>query len=322
MYYTARGRILMDKEWMEVKVITTSEAVEAVSGIFYNTNVEGVSIEDPEDLEFKKKHPGDWDYFDESILSSKEDAILKGYYKFDENFDEYVTYIKQSVAKLGDFDINKGKGIVTVTKVNEQDWENNWEKYYKPAKVGNNMVVKPLWENYEKKPNEKIINLNPGMAFGTGTHETTKMCIIALEKYIKSGDTVFDIGCGSGILAITSSLLGALKVIGVDLDEVAVTSAKENVLHNDLTNVQILHGDLLDVVKGKANIVVANIIADVIIHLCDVIPQFLISGGHFIASGIINDKKDEVVQKLNQSGFEIIEVTKDGEWTAVVSKLK
>ena len=312
----------MDKEWMEVKVITTSEAVEAVSGIFYNTNVQGVSIEDPEDLEFKKKHPGDWDYFDESVLSNKEDAILKGYYKYGENFDGYVKYIKESVAKLGDFDINKGKGIVTVTKVNEQDWENNWKKYYKPVKVGNNMVVKPLWEDYEKKPDEKIINLNPGMAFGTGTHETTKMCIIALEKYVTEEDTVFDIGCGSGILAITSSLLGAQKVIGVDLDEVAVTSAKENVLHNDLTNVQILHGDLLDVVKGKANVVVANIIADVIIYLCDVIPKVLVSGGYFIASGIINDKKDEVVQKLNQSGFEIIEVTKDGEWTAVVSKLK
>ena len=307
---------------MEVAVVTTSEAVEAVSGIFYNTNVQGVSIEDPEDLEFKKKHPGDWDYFDESVLSNKEDAILKGYYKFDEKFEQYVEYIKESVSKLGDFDIKKGKGIVTVTKVNEQDWENNWKKYYKPTKVGKNMIIKPLWEDYDKKPGELIINLNPGMAFGTGTHETTKMCIVALEKYIKSGDLVFDIGCGSGILAITSALLGASKVTGVDLDEVAVTSAKENVQHNNLTNVEILHGDLLDVVKGKANIVVANIIADVIIYLSDVIPKFLNQGGYFIASGIINDKKDEVIEKLTHSGFEIVEVTKDGEWTAVVSKLK
>lgn len=307
---------------MEVAVVTTSEAVEAVSGIFYNTNVQGVSIEDPEDLEFKKKHPGDWDYFDESVLSNKEDAILKGYYKFDEKFEQNVQYIKESVSKLGDFDIKKGKGIVTVTKVNEQDWENNWKKYYKPTKVGKNMVIKPLWEDYDKKPGELIINLNPGMAFGTGTHETTKMCIVALEKYIKSGDLVFDIGCGSGILAITSALLGASKVTGVDLDEVAVTSAKENVQHNNLTNVEILHGDLLDVVKGKANIVVANIIADVIIYLSDVIPKFLNQGGYFIASGIINDKKDEVIEKLTHSGFEIVEVTKDGEWTAVVSKLK
>lgn len=307
---------------MEVTIVTSSEAVEAVSGIFYNTNVKGVSIEDPEDLEFKKKHPGDWDYFDESILNTKEDAILKGYYKFDEHFDEYVEYIKDSVAKLGDFEINKGKGIVTVTKVNEQDWENNWKKYYKPTKIGNNIVVKPIWENYEKKPKEKIINLDPGMAFGTGTHETTRMCIIALEKYIKVDDIVFDIGCGSGILAIASSLLGASKVTGVDLDQVAVTSAKENVKYNNLTNVEILHGDLLDVVKGKANIVVANIIADIIMFLSDIIPQFLISGGYFIASGIINDRKEDVIQKLNQAGFEIIEVTKDGEWTAVVSKLK
>jgi ribosomal protein L11 methyltransferase len=307
---------------MEVTVVTSSDAVEAVSGIFYNTNVKGISIEDPKDLEFKKKHQGDWDYFDESMLNIKEDAIMKGYYKLDENFDEYVKYIKESVAKLGDFKINKGKGIVITTKVNEEDWENNWKKYYKPTKIGENMVVKPLWEDYEKQSKEKVINLDPGMAFGTGTHETTRMCIVALEKYIKNGDIVFDIGCGSGILAIASSLLGASKVTGVDLDQVAVASAKENVQYNNLTNVEIIHGDLLEVAKGKANIVVANIIADVIMHLSDIIPQFLTSDGYFIASGIINERKEDVINKLEGAGFEIIEVTIDGEWTAIVSKLK
>lgn len=311
----------MDKNWIEVTVVTSSEATEAVAGFFYNTGVKGVSIEDSEDVEFKKKNPGDWDYFDETILNIKEGAVVKGYFKEDENFQEYLSYIKEGVEKLPEYGFEKGEGIVTAAKVNEEQWENNWKKYYKPTKVGERIVIKPIWEQYEKKEEELIVELDPGMAFGTGTHETTRMCIKALEKYVNPNSTVFDIGTGSGILAITAAKLGADRVIGVDLDPVAVDSAKNNVSFNDIKNIEILYGDLMEVVKGKANIVVANIIADVIIFLTETVKEFIEEKGYFVASGIILERRESVVKKLEQCGFEIVEVMEDGEWVCIVSKL-
>jgi ribosomal protein L11 methyltransferase len=311
----------MDKNWIEVTVVTSSEATEAVAGFFYNSGVKGVSIEDSEDVEFKKKNPGDWDYFDETILNIKEGAVVKGYFKEDENFQESLEYIKESVNKLPEFGFSKGEGIVTAAKVNEEQWENNWKKYYKPTKVGEKIVVKPIWENYEKKEDELIVELDPGMAFGTGTHETTRMCIKSLEKHVTPNSTVFDIGTGSGILAISAAKLGAEKVIGVDLDPVAVDSAKNNISFNSLNNIEILYGDLMEVVEGKADVVVANIIADVIIFLTEGVRAFIKEGGYFIASGIILARRESVVNKLKESGFTIVEVMEEGEWICITSKL-
>lgn len=311
----------MEKEWLEVSIITSSEAVEAINGILYNTDVKGVSIEDPNDIEFKKKHPGDWDYFDETLLSVKDGTTIKAYYKEDKNFNEYIEYIKKSIDNLSEFGIDKGAGIVSVSSVNETDWENNWKKYYKPTKVGARVVVKPIWEEYEKEEHELIVELDPGMAFGTGTHETTRMCIQALERYVKSDLTVFDIGTGSGILAITSAKLNAKKVIGVDLDPVAVDSAKQNVKYNNLNNIEILHGNLMEVVNGKANIVVANIIADIVMLLTPDVVKFLENGGYFISSGIIKDRAEEVINTLKKNKFDILEVNNQGEWICVVAQL-
>lgn len=309
-----------DKDWLEVSIITSSEAMEAVAGIMYNTGVKGVSIEDPEDIEYKKNHPGDWDYFDETLLVVKDGVVIKGYYKDDESFEEYISYIKESIDNLHTYGIDKGQGIVTITKVNEADWENNWKKYYKPTKIGQKIVVRPIWEEYKSSLEELVIDLDPGMAFGTGTHETTRMCVKALEKYVKEDSTVFDIGTGSGILAIAAAKLKANKVIGVDLDPVAVKSAKENISFNEVDNIEILHGNLMDVVNGKANIVVANIIADIIIFLTDEVKSFIEKDGYFISSGIIKDRKQDVINKLKSSGFEIIEENTEGEWVCIVAK--
>lgn len=310
----------MNKEWLEVIIYTSSEAIEAVSGIMYNTGVEGVSIEDPKDIEFKKKHPGDWDYFDETLLKVTDTAIVKGYYKEDENFDEYVKYIKKAIENLKDFGIDKGQGLVEVHRVNEEDWENNWKKYYKPTKVSDKIVIKPIWESYDKSQDEIVVELDPGMAFGTGTHETTRMCMQSLEEYVKENSTVFDIGCGSGILSIVASKLGANKVIGVDLDPVAVKSSKENISYNELNNIEILEGNLMEVVNGKADIVVANIIADIIIFLTDGVKDFIKNKGYFISSGILNSRKQDVIDKLENSGFEIVEVKEQGEWVCIISR--
>lgn len=310
----------MDKEWIEVTIVTSSEAVEAVCGILYNTDVQGVAIEDPDDIEFKKKNPGDWDYFDKTLLDVKDGAIIKAYYKEDEKLKDYMDYIQESFDAISSYGIDKGKGIITAVKVNEEDWENNWKKYYKPAKVGEKIVVKPVWEEYSPKNDDIVVILDPGMAFGTGTHETTRMCIKALEKYVKNDSIVFDIGTGSGILAIAAAKLGAENVTGVDFDPVAVDSAIKNVGYNELKNVEILQGNLIDVVHGKADIVVANIIADVILTLADDVKKCLNKGGYFISSGILKDRKDEVAEKISESGFEIVEINEDGEWAAVIAR--
>ncbi len=310
----------MDKDWIEVTVVTSSEATEAVSGIFYTLDVQGVSIDDAKDVEFKKKHPAYADFFDEAVLNKDKDAIVKGYFKETDDFDEIIKYIEEGVNNLTEYGLDKGKGIVTYSKVNEEDWENNWKKYYKPTKVGDSIVVKPIWEEYEAKDGELIVEMDPGMAFGTGTHETTRMCVKALEKYVKAEDTVFDIGTGSGILSIAASRLGAKHVVGVDLDPVAVDSATKNVGYNDISNIEILYGDLMEVVKGKAEIVVANILAPIVMILCDGVKEFINAGGFFIASGILNTQEEMIKEKMESVGFKIEEVIADGEWVCIVAK--
>lgn len=310
----------MNKDWIEVTIITSSEAVEAVSEVLYRTGVEGVSILDPKDLIFRRDHTTDWDYFDETIIDTNNEVVVKGYYRKDEKFEGYLEEIKIGVNKLPEYGLDKGLGTVTATEVKEEDWENNWKKYYKPTKVGEKVVIKPIWEEYNKNPGEIIVELDPGMAFGTGTHETTRMCIKALERHVSEETTVFDIGTGSGILSIAAAKLGAKKVIGVDLDPVAVVSAKLNVSYNDLKNIEILYGDLMEVVTGKANIVIANIMADIIMFLTEGVKEFIEEGGYFISSGIILSKKDDVLNKLTQCDFKIQEINIEGEWVCIVAK--
>jgi len=310
----------MDQDWIEVTVLTSSEATEAVAGFLYNCDVEGVSIEDVADVEFKKENLGFADFINESVLTIEEGAMVKGYFKDSENFMNTLNYIKESVDKLGEFGFDKGEGIVTYHKVNEDDWANNWKQYYKPAKVGEHIVVKPTWEDYEEKPGEVVVELDPGMAFGTGTHETTRMCIKALEKKVKKDTTVFDIGTGSGILSIAAAKLGAKHVVGVDLDPVAVESAKKNLEFNKVNNIEILYGDLMEVVEGKANIVVANILADIIMFLSEGVRAFIEDEGYFIASGILNTQRDKVADKLKALDFIIEEVMEDGEWICIIAK--
>lgn len=313
----------MDKEWLEVKIVTSSSAVEPVSGIFYGLDVKGVAIEDPNDILTREQGPLSWDFADVNILEyGDKAAVVKGYFSHEDNPDELKKYVKNKIIELKDMGIDTGEGKVIVKKVNEEDWANNWKKYYKPTKVGEKVVVKPIWEEYKKNSDEIVIELDPGMAFGTGTHETTRMCIKALEKYVKSESVVFDIGTGSGILAIGAAKLGAKNVVAVDLDPVAVDSARENAGFNNLDNIQVMHGNLMDVVKGKADIVVANIIAEVIMVLADDVKSFMKQGARFISSGIINERKQDVINKLLSSGFEIEEEYADGEWVCLISKLK
>ncbi|WP_066894899.1 50S ribosomal protein L11 methyltransferase [Clostridium nigeriense] len=313
----------MEGTWIEVRVITKSEALEPVSGIFYGLDCKGVAIEDPNDILEREQGPLTWDFADINVLEHKgKVAVVKAYFSEEDNIDEVLKYVNEKMEEIKELGIDTGDYEVESEKMYEEDWANNWKKYYKPTKVGERIVVKPIWEEYEAKEDELVLELDPGMAFGTGTHETTRMCIQALDKYVKAESTVFDVGCGSGILAIAAAKLGAKRAVGVDLDPVAVESARENVGFNNLNNIEILYGNLVEVIDGKADIVVANIIAEVICILTEDVKRVLKEDGYFITSGIIHDRVDMVTKKLEETGFEVVEINKDGEWNCIVAKLK
>ena len=313
----------MDGTWIEVRVITKSEALEPISGIFYSLDCKGVAIEDPEDILGREQGPLTWDFADINVLEHKgKVAVVKAYFAEEDNIEDVLEYVNERLTELKEMGLDLGEAKVEHEKMHEEDWANTWKQYYKPTKVGEKIVVKPIWEEYEEKEGELVVNLDPGMAFGTGTHETTRMCIQALEKYVKEESTVFDVGCGSGILAIAAAKLGAKLAVGVDLDPVAVESSIENVGYNNLNNIEILHGNLVEVIDGKADIVVANILAEIICILTDDVKRVMKDGGVFITSGIIHDRVDMVCEKLEATGFEVIEKNRDGEWNCIVAKLK
>lgn len=313
----------MDGTWIEVRVITKSEALEPVSGIFYSLDCKGVAIEDPNDILGREQGPLTWDFADINVLEHKgKVAVVKGYFAEEDNIEDVLSYVNERLTELKEMGIDLGEAKVEHEKMHEEDWANTWKQYYKPSKVGEKIVVKPIWEEYEAKDGELVVDLDPGMAFGTGTHETTRMCIQALERYVKEESTVFDVGCGSGILAIAAAKLGAKLAIGVDLDPVAVESSIENVGYNNLNNIEILHGNLVEVIDSKAEIVVANILAEIICILTDDIKRVLKDNGIFITSGIIHDRVDMVCDKLEASGFEVVEKNRDGEWNCIVARLK
>ena len=311
--------------WTEVTIKTTTEAVEAISNILMEERCGGVMIEDPKDFLFQKKNELDWDYVEEEVFnkSGQDGVLIKTYIPEERNVLELIETVKARIALLPSFGLDIGEGSVSLSNVNESDWANEWKKYYKPTKVGKKIVVKPSWEDYEKQEGDLIIELDPGMAFGTGTHETTSMCIRELENYVDETKTVFDIGCGSGILAIAAAQLGAKEVVAGDLDEVAVKVSKENCEINHVSDkVVVKHGSLFEVVDSKADVIVANIIADIIKILAKDVSKFLKDDGVFISSGIILAKIDEVCESLEENGFEIVKVERLGEWSAIVSKLK
>lgn len=311
-------------KYIEVQVITTTEASDAVSELLYSEGAKGVLIEDPNDFKTLNKDEKSWDYVEEEMLKLMgEDARVKGYFLSGEFGEAQLDEIERHVGKLGEFGLDKGRGIVTTREVNEEDWANAWKKYYKPVKLGERVVIKPTWEVYEAKADEVIVELDPGMAFGTGTHETTIMCVKLLEKYVKQGSKVFDVGCGSGILGITAAKLDAEKVVCVDIDELSCKISRENAEMNKVFDkLEVRCGNLLDVVSDKADVIVANIIADIIISFSEDAMDFLNKGGIFISSGIIRDRRDDVLYKLRAEGFKILEVLSLGEWCAIAAEGK
>lgn len=308
-------------QWIEVSVQTTHEGVEAVADILTSAGAQGVAIEDPQ-LINDLRNSGTWELCDIPEQMNTEVVTVSAYYADDENLKARLDGIEEQL-KLVEERIGRFRfGNTRFRKVSEQDWANEWKQYFHVTHVGDSLVIKPSWEEYEAKAGEHVIKIDPGMAFGTGTHHTTNMCMARLEKVLKPGDEVFDVGTGSGILAIAAALLGAKSVRAVDIDSVAVKVAKENVAGNDLTDkIEVRQGDLLHGTEGKADVIIANIIADIIIMLLSDIPGKLKDDGVFLASGIIEDRMDDVAAAAQKVGMQVDHVDRKGGWVVMQMSL-
>ncbi len=307
-------------KWLEVKVTTSVEAEEAITNIMHEIGAGGVVIEDPNDLKMLNDD-SEWDYVDPDMIVNSDKVVISAYFPLMPNTVDKVSIIKDRIMGLKEYNLDIGDFTFETSEVDDNDWANSWKKYYKPFKIGKRVVIKPSWEDYTPLENDIVVELDPGMAFGTGSHETTKMCIEFLEDNVKPNDVVFDVGCGTGILSIVSSKLGAKKVYAVDLDDVAIKVASLNVKLNNLNNVEVLKSDLLHELTGKADLIVANIIADIIIKATYDIHEKLNENGIFISSGIIKDRKDDVLDAISKY-FDIIDIKEDGEWIAILSRKK
>lgn len=299
--------------WSQIKVTCKVQNLETVKAIMTAIDV-SIMVEDYSDIETGLKTVYG-DLIDESILNSdKSVASCSVYVSEDQNIAEHISFIQTQL------DSNKIEAKIEVLGTNEEEWSTAWRKYYKPTPIGHRMVVVPSWEEYEAKEGEIIIDMEPGMAFGTGTHETTRLCAELLEENIKSGDYLLDVGSGSGILAICASKLGAAKCAACDIDPVAVRTEVENAERNDCHNIDCYVSDLLSDVKlidGKLfDVVTANIVADIIIRMAPDIGKFIREGGYLIASGIIEEREAEVDAVVTKCGFEKVGAKHEKGWCA------
>jgi ribosomal protein L11 methyltransferase len=311
-------------KWSEISIHTTNEAIEPISNILHEAGASGVVIEDPFDL-IKDRE----DQFGEIYQLNPQDypeegVIVKAYLPVNSFLGETVDEIKEAINGLILYNIDIGLNKVTISEVNEEEWATAWKKYYNPVKISERFTIVPTWEDYTPvSSDELIIELDPGMAFGTGTHPTTVMCIQALERTVAKGDRVVDVGTGSGVLSIAAAMLGAEKVEALDLDEVAVKSARLNIKLNKVhETVSVSQNNLLNGVQEGADVVVANILAEVILRFTDEVAKTVKKGGCFIASGIIQQKKQQVKDAIIQAGFEIEEILQMEDWVAIIARNK
>ncbi len=306
--------------WQEVSVKTDEKFIDAVAEILVECGAGGVVIEDP-DMIRAKIAENSWDAYEFPDELLKRDYIrIAAYFPVDIDTDERLARLRKNLQDVRDKSFPDSQMDITLSEIREEDWANSWKAYYKTVKVGEQIVIKPTWEEYVSREGDIVIELDPGMAFGTGTHPTTVMCLRVLEGLINGGETVFDIGTGSGILAIAAAKLGASVVKAVDIDVVAVKSASVNVEMNNVSDrVEVLAGNLLDKVSGQADLVIANIVADVIKLVCPDAVKAVRNGGKFVASGIIAHREQDVTETIEQAGLVIQEVIREGDWLSLVA---
>lgn len=298
-------------KYIEMTINTSKNKKDIIEGILFDFgiyNTEEISSDLVDELDQDEK---DWDFIDYPLLNSDKNIFAIRIYP--ENIED-AKNLKIEIEE-------KNLGECLIEEKDDQDWANNWKKYYKPLEIGKKLAIVPEWEDYENK-NREIIKINPGMAFGTGTHESTYMCLELLEKYVKNDDEIFDIGCGSGILAIAALKLGAKSALAIDIDEKCIEASYENASLNNLEDkMKIEKGNLLDVVKGRADLIVSNIIAEIIVDEIKNLKNHMDKGGIFITSGIIKERRKMVIDALEENGFEIIDELDKNNWVAIVGRL-
>ena len=315
-------------KWMKVSLKTTTDAVDFISSLFDELGLEGIQIEDNVPLSQEDKEAMYIDILPE-LPPDEGEATVTSYVDPKMDLEELKKQIKEGLEEIAAF-VNVGEGTITTEETDDGDWINNWKAFFKPFRVADDIVIKPTWEVLEdKKDDDLVIEIDPGTAFGTGAHETTRLCILGLRKYLTPETELLDVGCGSGILSIIGLKLGAKHAVGTDIDPAALIATEENVQVNGITKEQFTAyaGNIIadkevqdEVGYQKYDIVVANILADVIIPLSGEIRQHLKPGGLFITSGIIDMKRDEVYDALIQNGSEIVEENTMGDWVSFVAR--
>ncbi|HXK78234.1 MAG TPA: 50S ribosomal protein L11 methyltransferase [Oscillospiraceae bacterium] len=307
----------MDDIWNELTVTIPTEDTERAAAICSMTADAGIYIEDYSDLEAEVQEIAHIDLIEKDLLEKdRTHSLIHLYLKQERALTEAVEFLKERFAAAGiAYELH-------TEDVREEDWANNWKKYYHAQKIGEKLAVCPSWETYEPSGDEKVIRLDPGMAFGTGTHETTRLCLRLLEECVTEQTRLLDVGTGSGILAVGAALLGVPYALGVDIDPVAVRVAKENAALNGTSGVtEFVCGDLTEKVSGRFEIVTANIVADVIIRLLGTVKEFLLPGGALIVSGIIDTRADETEKASLDAGFRVEKRLTEGGWVAMLLRL-
>ena len=303
--------------WQELTITVSREAEEVVSNILIDLGSQGVAIDDSAD------YLGQVDQYGELFpeVEQSERVRITGYYPDSVDIEDIAAQANERLAELDGFGLETGDIELTRQELAEEDWADNWKKYFEPARITHDLTIVPSWTDYEVTTGEKVIKLDPGMAFGTGTHPTTKMSLFALEQVLRNGEIVLDVGTGSGVLSIASSLLGAKEIFAYDLDDVAVRVAQENIALNAGTeNIHVAAGDLLKGVDIEADVIVANILADILVNLTDDAYRLLKDEGYLIMSGIISEKWNLVRESAEAAGFFLETHMIQGEWNACVFK--
>ena len=314
----------VNADWTELQVTIPAADTDRAGDIAQMVVPYGIYIEDYSHLEEEAMEIAHIDLIDEDLLKKdRTKSIIHVYISPEENPAEAISFLKERFEAVGI------ENTITAANCAEEDWINNWKKYFKPIPVGKRLLVRPMWEDEYEAGDRVVLHLEPGLAFGTGTHETTRLCMELLEKYVKPGDTMLDMGCGSGILSIISLLLGADSAFAVDIDPNAVDIAYQNAGMNDvdISKYTVKAGDIItntelqnEIAKNEYDVVVANIVADVIIALAPKAREYMKKGGVFITSGIIEDRVDDVKAALEKCGFEINSIKQRKDWVSIVCK--
>lgn len=318
-------------DWIQITIYTTTEGIEAVSGRLLQLGIYGIEIVDEKDFkDFLEENKSIWDYVDDDLIREKEgETCIKTYISATD--PDTLSAIKTTMAELKEYDKDGifGRLEIGLDDIKEEDWSNNWKKYFHTMEIGDSLIVKPFWEEAPVS-DKKVFEINPGLSFGTGSHHTTRLCLEDIQETVKGGEKVLDLGCGSGILSIVSLMYGADSAIAIDIDPNSMDTAYDNLKRNNLSKdkYSVIIGNILSdeelqgkILEEKYDLILANIVADVIIAALPLVKKAIKTDGTFITSGIISDRADEVISSIIENGFEIVSEKRSADWVELKCRL-